>query len=351
MPSASPLIGSVIADRYEVLASLGSGQHGEVWRVHDTNIDAEYALKLLGPSQVSGPWGEARLLNTLQGDFILPIRNADTTPDGTRYLVTDVAEHGTVMDRIDPLLGVPEKDAVAWIRDACNGLARVHRHGLLHRDVKPENLFLTESGKCLIGDLSLAGEQNASGCVHAGGTLQTMAPEVGAVDCPGYAGVYEVYGVRSEVFSLGASLYWMLSGQPPIDGTRYREAATATPLDLWDLAPHISRGVRDITMRALSRDPSQRFPDPAALTAALGKRNKPRREWSRVVAHTHHERCLVGTKEGKSISLCILRKPTASGYVFEVRYTTSGRRHGEDGRTSTVSGLNRAIRSCIRAID
>ena len=142
----------------------------------------------------------------------------------------------------------------------------------------------------------------------------------------------------------------MLSGRPPVDGARYRDAATATPVDLWDLAPHVSRGVRDITMRALARDPGQRFPDPAALAAALGKRNKPRREWTRVVAHAHHERCLVGTEGGKSISLCVLRDPAASGYVFEVRYTGSGRRHAADGRACSSSGLNQAIRSCIRAV-
>lgn len=166
------------------------------------------------------------------------------------------------MDRLDTTLGVAEEQAVSWVRDACNGLARVHRHGLLHRDVKPENLFLTESAKCLVGDLSLAGVQNASGCVAAGGTLETMAPEVGAVDIPGYAGDVEVYCVRSEVFSLGATLYWMLAGTPPVTGTRYRDAAAASPVDLWELAPHISRGTRDIVMKTLGRDPAIRYPTP-----------------------------------------------------------------------------------------
>lgn len=348
--AAPPPIGSVLADRYEVLGSLGAGQHGEVWRVHDAHLDAELALKLLGPNQIAGPWTEARLLNTLSGDFILRIRNADITPEGTRYLVTDIAEHGSVADRIDPTRGIPEEQAVSWLREACNGLARVHRHGLLHRDVKPENLFLTDSGRCLVGDLSLAGQQNAQGCVAAGGTLETMAPEVGAVDSPGYSGGFEVYDVRSEVFSLGATLYWALTGSPPITGARYRDAASATPVDLWELAPHVSRGTRDITMKCLSHEPADRYGDPASLAAALGSRTKPPRRWTRITEHTGHTRCLEGSKGETTINLCVTSNPGSSGYVLGVRYSTSGRRHAQDGVTATAPGLNRAIRACIRAI-
>lgn len=347
MESATPsLTGSVIADRYEVLDSLGSGQHGEVWRVHDRNLDAEYALKLLEPDQIAGPWAEARLLNSLSGDFILPIRNADTTPEGTRYLVTDVAEHGTLMDRLDPAVGVPEEQAVGWVKEACHGLARVHRHGLLHRDVKPENFFLSKFGRCLVGDLSLAGVQNASGCVEAGGTLGTMAPEVGAAT----AADPLVYSVRSEVFSLGATLYWLITGNPPITGTAYKDAATATPVDLWEVAPHVSRGTRDITMTSLARDPANRYADPATLAAALGRRNKGDRRWHRVVSHPDHERCYAGVKGGRTITLCVVPQGLSSGYVFEVRYAPSGRRHTQNGKTTSASGLNQAIRSAIRAI-
>ncbi|MGG5259086.1 serine/threonine-protein kinase [Phycicoccus avicenniae] len=351
MSSAAPSpIGSVIADRYEVLDSLGSGQHGEVWRVHDINLDAIFALKLLGPNQIAGPWAEARLLNSLSGDYILPVRNADTTPEGTRYVVTDVAEHGTVMDRIDPTLGVAEEQAVSWVREACNGLARVHRHGLLHRDVKPENLFVTDSGKCLVGDLSLAGAQNASGCVAAGGTLETMAPEVGAVALPGYSGDGAVYCVRSEVFSLGATLYWLLAGTPPVTGTRYRDAATAVLVDLWELAPHVSRGTRDIVMRTLSADPASRHSDPAALAAALGRRNRPERRWVRIAAHPDHERCYEGVKAGRAVALCVASKGAQSGYTLHMHHRPSGRRLAHDGTSASAAGLSRAIRSAIRGI-
>lgn len=333
-----------------MLERLGSGQHGEVWRVHDSNMDAEYALKLLGSNQIAGPWVEARLLNSLSGDYILPIRNADTTREGTRYLVTELAQDGTVMDRIDPTLGLPENQAVSWVREACNGLARIHRHGLLHRDVKPENLFLTDAGGCLVGDLSLAGVQSASGCVLAGGTLETMAPEVGAVGLPGYAGSAEVYDVRSEVFSVGATLYWMLTGRPPVAGTRYQDAAKASPVDLWDLAPHVSRGTRDIVMRSISPDPASRQDNPADLAAALGRRNRPKRCWTRVSAHPDHERCYEGVKGGRAVNLCVLTQPMSSAYMFSVRHSPSGRRLAQHGTTATASKLTQRIRSAIRAI-
>lgn len=351
MPPAPPhAIGSVIAGRYEVRGHLGSGQHGEVWRVHDVTMDAEYALKLLNPSQISGPWAEAHLLNNLSGDFILRIRNADTTSEGMRYLVTDVAKQGSVIDRIHPVLGIPENQAVKWVREACNGLARVHRQGLLHRDVKPENLFLSEAGRCMVGDLSLAGTQNESGCAGAGGTLQTMAPEVGQVALSGYSGTTETYSVRSEVFSLGATLYWMLCGQPPIDGGSYEDAFRVTVEDIWNRAPHVSRGVRDVVMKSLDRDPARRFPTPTAMAAALGARSQPERQWIRVDIHSEHERCLEGARRGKSITLCILSQPNKERLLFQVRYTESGRRHPMDGREAAASRLNQSIRSCIRDI-
>lgn len=318
--------------------------------MHDHNMDADYALKLLDPTQVLGPWDEARLLNSLRGDFILPIRNADTTPDGTRFLVTDVAERGTLAAMIDPTLGVPEHLAVGWVRDACNGLARVHRHGLLHRDVKPENLFITESARCVVGDLSLAGLRGASGCAAAAGTVETMAPEIGAVGVPGYAGPTEVYSVRSEVFSLGATLYWLLTGRPAITGTRYRDAATASPVDLWELAPHVSRATRDITTRAIAPDPGTRYPDPASLAAALGRSSQPDRRWTRVAPHTGHERCYLGVKSGRAIRLCVIPRADSRGYVIQVRHDHSGRRHGQDGITTSASQLNRTIRATVRAI-
>lgn len=92
-----------------------------------------------------------------------------------------------------------------------------------------------------------------------------MAPEVGAIALPGYVGELEVCSVRSEVFSLGATLYWMLAGTPPVTGTKYGDAATAIPANLWDLAPHITPGTRNITMKAISRDSAERYADPAAL--------------------------------------------------------------------------------------
>lgn len=347
--SVSTLVGTVIDDRYEVIGPLGSGQHGEVLRVFDTNLEAEYALKLLGTGPTSEPWQEALMLNSLNGDYILPVRNADTALEGTRYIVTDIAAMGSIQYQIDlSPLGIPENRAVSWIRDACQGVARMHRQGFLHRDIKPANLFLESSGHCVVGDLGLACIMDSRGLGAAAGTPATGAPEVAAAS---QARDLRVYSAQSDVFSLGASLFWALTGTPP-GPTSWDEAAAAALPELWDRAPFVSRGTRDIVKKAMSHDPSRRYEGPGELAAALGSRRKTKREWIRQGSsgvHRSHATCLLGAGGPTPIILCAVRADV--GYVLQATYVKSGRKHKHSGVESTAKSLNETIRRVIRAID
>lgn len=339
----------VLGDRYEVRGQLGKGAFGQVLHVYDPHLGEEAALKLLGPDQAGGPWDEARMLNSLSGDFILPVRNADVV-QGVRYIVTDLAVNGTIGDHVSPH-GIAEKQAVKWIRNACSGLDRVHRKGLLHRDLKPQNLFLSGEGDCLVGDLGMCGLQDANGMAEAAGTVTTMAPEVGQVFCDDYAGTLNTYSVRSEVFSLGATLFWMLSGAPPVTGSLPCDVASNEPPDLWTVAPHVSRGVRDIVNRCLERDPNRRFTSPSSLDAALGGRTMSAREWVRLEAHAGHEQCFRGVKGPSVLLACVSPAAGSSKLNIRVEHERSGKRNKVSRSGLRPGEINRGLRSVFRSCE
>lgn len=146
--------GLLIAGRYLVRRRLGGGTQGEVYEVEDVNERVVVALKLLRPPSTGwppgGPWEEAQILRHLADSHILPIRNADQTA-GQPYMVTELAVHGTLEDRLDSAapLGLDVDEVVSWLRQACHGVARAHAVRLLHNDLKPGNCFVNAEGECL----------------------------------------------------------------------------------------------------------------------------------------------------------------------------------------------------------
>jgi serine/threonine-protein kinase len=168
----------VINGRYEIARWLGGGANGVVYAVLDHHQHETSALKFLLNFNRHAPWAEAQLLTRLGGQFILPVRNADHAL-GLPFVVTEIAVHGSVESQIG--IGVEPQLAVRWVRNACQGVARMHDMRLLHNDLKPENLFLSSDQKAMVGDLGLASLWDASGHGHFGGTPATIAPEVATV--------------------------------------------------------------------------------------------------------------------------------------------------------------------------
>lgn len=147
----------MIADRYRELAPLGeAGVCGPTLRCFDTIEECEVAVKLVEVhGGLVGPWDEARYLRQLVDPHILPIRNA-LEDLGQPILVTEIADGGTVADHIVGGVGIAPVQAIDWIRQACLGVARAHSAGLIHNDIKPGNLFLSNSGRCMVGDFGFA---------------------------------------------------------------------------------------------------------------------------------------------------------------------------------------------------
>lgn len=355
-PTALPA-GFLINGRYEVLDKLGQGANGAVYRVQDHTQNMVVALKLLLVVNPLTAWAEAHVLTGLRGQYVLPILNADLA-SGAPFIVTEVARHGSAADALQAGVGVDIDRAVRWVQQACRGTARVHDVGLLHTDIKPENLFIDDHGDALVGDLGLACLRDANGRGHFTGTPPTMAPEVASIVVTLPQSQWPLQrpmSVASDVYSLGATLYWLVTGRPPFEGPDAVACMTAVaagpPPPIRDLAPHVPQGLADRINRAMARDPQDRYANPAQFDAALGARPTQTRSWTRVVPHPGHSACFHGTGRGADVGVCAV--PTGSGAEHQIQaaYLSSGRGIGKPwSRVRRDAELPRALRAAFRGL-
>lgn len=340
--------GSIIGGRYRIVSQLGQGAQGEVFEAEDLYQSQTVALKLLTSVGLVGPWHEATVLTRLRDEHILPVLNADLV-SGVPFLATELAQHGTLGSATPTDAGVAPADAVKWTRHLCRGATRTHDAGLLHRDIKPDNAFLDEHGRARLGDFGLALLKSPTGATRPGGTLTTMAPEVVAGnECT----------VASDVYSLGATGYFLLSGRFPhdprgMDRPQYVNFVNSTePHRLRDVAPHVSQALASRIERSIARLPQDRYQTPSEFDAALG--GLPRVEWSwlRTNEHAAHAGCWRGAAAGRSEMLICAIPATGTTSRFDVVGVTlpSGRRVTRCCQSSVPQrSLARAVRTAIRA--
>lgn len=360
--TASPA--PIIGNRYQLIRALGSGQGGEVWEVHDLIQGGTAALKVIDPATLppGGPWPEAAILTGLRGERILSIRNAEIYA-GQPVIVTDVAHGGTLESQATPT-GVPWPGAIRWMRQACVGIQRIHDIGLLHCDIKPGNLFLDANRDVLVGDLGLATLKPPAGPSHNFNSPTTVAPEVaaarrierlnGGVLQPG------MNSVRSDVYSLAATTYWLITGQPPhpppATGT-WEDwldlIATTQPPPLADLAPHLPQDLRQRIEIGLHPDPAQRYASAAEYSQALGGIASRSRIWVRTDEHAGHLRCYRGAKPGsRDATICAVPTPgTTKAEVVAHRGTVRAASACSKPASTQPSQLARRLRVAFRDID
>ena len=312
--------GHIIGGRYRVQRFLGPGASGEVYEAFDIRQQEVIAIKLLKGPPAGGQWLEAQVLTQLRSPrYILPVRNADIAA-GVAYITTELALHGSAADRMRPI-GVPPGTAVNWVRAACRGTARTHDAGLLHRDIKPDNLFLRADGEALLGDFGLAALVDATGSAGPDGTPQTVAPEV-----PGGRTT-----VASDVYSLGATLYALLAGRYAHNNGDLAkclaELAAGPGPRLRDLAPHVGQALAKRVEKAVERNPADRYANPIEFDAALGSIPRDPRAWVRTDEHANHDRCYRGTAKG-AVAATVCAAPVGPRFEIQARHQPSNRRIG-----------------------
>jgi tetratricopeptide (TPR) repeat protein len=277
--STDPLIGTTVS-QYEIVAKLGGGGMGVVYKARDIKLGRSVALKFLPPQWSHDEGAKQRFVREAQAASatnqrnICVIHNIEETPDGRLFIVMAYYEGETLKQKLErgPL---PIVEAIEIASEIADGLAKAHAQGVIHRDVKPGNLIVTEDGVKIL-DFGLAKFADALQLTVPGSTIGTvayMSPEQARG---------EEADARSDVWALGIVMFEMLTGSVPFRGT-YQEATFHAiknePLpSLRAGRPDTPELLERIVMKALEKDPAQRFQtarEPARDLKLLAGRTVP----------------------------------------------------------------------------
>jgi len=317
MISAAP--GGTLGGRYRLVKEIGHGAFGEVWEAWDTNRSHSVALKLLVRGHTADAWVEASLLTQLKSPYILEVNNADVIVD-VPFLDTALARDS--LDRASSPRGMEPHLAVESIRRVLRGLSLCHSRGLVHRDVKPANIFVKANGDIVLGDFGAAKLMDDSGLVSCGGDPRVRAPE--AISTGKQGAPADIYGAAVALYSVLTGR-WPFDQQLQIDLNEAIVSGTRPPLR--ELAPHVSRSLAAVVDRALHVDPAARYATAAAFDSALGSLPVRTNRFTPLSEHAGHERCW--SVEGKSsLYVCLVKD---AGTRVEVTHKKSGRRVGRYG--------------------
>jgi eukaryotic-like serine/threonine-protein kinase len=269
--------------RYRVGPLLARGGMSAVYRGTDTRLDRPVALKVMDPRLASDPAfrtrfeREARSAARIDHPAVVDVHDQGEQPSGVGlglgtdgpllFLVMELVEGGTLRDvlRARGALGVPA--AFAVMEQVLSGLAAAHRLGLVHRDVKPENVLISWQGEVKVADFGLVTASAQAGASTAGmiiGTVAYLSPEqvaTGSADA------------RSDVYAAGIMLYELLTGAPPYSGdtaisVAYRHVNSDVPPPS-QIAGEVPPELDELVLRATRRDPAGRPADAAAMLAEL----------------------------------------------------------------------------------
>jgi DNA-binding SARP family transcriptional activator len=278
-PTGAPRALPEAPERYAIERQLGRGQVATVYLARDLKLDRLVALKLLRPELVATTEGkrflrEIAIAAHLHHPHLLPLYDSGVHESGGRpgtpYYVMPFVQGESLRDRLLREGQLPLEVALRFAKEVADALAYAHRSGIVHRDIKPENILL-EGDHALVTDFGIAhgvsvasGERlSQSGVVL--GTPHYMSPEQAASD-PSLDG-------RSDIYSLGCVVYELLAGEPPFTGRTpqailARHVAAPVP-PLRTIRPDVPAAVETAILRALAKDPADRFATAAEFGAAL----------------------------------------------------------------------------------
>ena len=284
--SPGSLRGLAIAAKYDLVRSIGRGATGTVYEALDRATHETLAVKIIhrelaGDPAVKGRFArEAAVLSHLRGKHIATLRDWGTVPDPTgdtnedrTYLAFDFIRGASLREKIAAPAGVTRDRAVHYVRQILEALGDSHAQGVLHRDVKPENVLVAGDDEVTVVDFGLAklvqGGTGTTGLTARNvvfGTPRYMSPEAGRGDEP---------GAPSDLYSVGVVLYELLTGSVPFRARTAMATLAAHSTDLPE-TPRARAPERDIpvaleavVLRALEKDPAARFASAGAFKEAL----------------------------------------------------------------------------------
>jgi tetratricopeptide (TPR) repeat protein len=275
---------ATLSDKYKLLRSLGAGGMGSVYLARDLTLNRDVAIKFITLNKVGDATARRRLVReaqtaaALDHPCICGVHEVATAPDGRPYIVMQFVEGETLAERLrrGPL---DPRAAFALATDIADALRAAHAHGVVHRDLKPQNIIMTPSGKPKLVDFGIA---------HF---LETSTPAIGAdektrtnltgpeqvIGTPGYMSPEQlqqrVLDGRSDLFALGAVLFECLTGRTAFTGRSSMEIGSqvlqTSPPRVSSLRPELTARHDDIVSRLLAKDPENRFQSAEELLGAL----------------------------------------------------------------------------------
>ncbi len=273
------LIGTVLDGRYRLDSLIGVGGMGDVYRATHIHIDTEFAVKLLKPEFVADQTAikrfrlEAKAAGRIQHPNAVRVTDFGVTPENIVYLVMELVQGPSLRELIRNEKQLETLRAVNIVRQVCGAVDAAHRSGVIHRDLKPDNIIIethgnTERVKVLdFGIAKLREAKSDTFLTQAGtiiGTPQYMSPE----QCQGQS-----LDPRSDIYSIGIVLYEMLTGTVPFDGESTLQVVYnqlhLIPRSVKELSPQISEPLANVIMRALEKEPAERQSSAIQLSEEL----------------------------------------------------------------------------------
>src|SRR4051812_45098254 len=268
----SALVGTLLNGRYRLDAQVGTGGMSTVYRAFDSTLERRVAIKLMhrdiaaDTDQLERFRREARAVAQLNHPHIVGVIDAGEE-DGRPYIVFEYVEGETLKGRIRRLGRLPVDEAIAYAIEVARALSAAHSRGIVHRDVKPQNVLVDEEGSAKVTDFGIARSMDDSGLTAEGrvlGTTDYVSPE--------QALGHDVNG-QSDIYSLGIVLFEMLTGDVPFHGENQVSVAMKHVReelpDVKKRRPEISAGLAAILDRMTCKDLRKRYPDARTLEADL----------------------------------------------------------------------------------
>lgn len=263
--------GTLLGGRYAIEAILGSGGMGSIFRGLDRLLGRPVAVKVLHPHLAGTDAAarfltEGRILGSLMHPNLATIFDMDRE-GGLPYLVIAYVEGESLASVIEREAPLTLTAGLPIALQLCRGLAYMHERSIVHRDIKPQNILITPGGRVCIVDFGIARGPEASEITAPGwvmGTAQYLAPEI-------VAGKGTT--AQTDLYALGVVLYRLFTGRLPFEGDdpfavalQHRTAPVPSPRVF---VPEMPRGLAEVLTRLLEKDPARRYPDAAAVGAAL----------------------------------------------------------------------------------
>lgn len=271
MDTNDKYIGKMLDDRYEILEVIGEGGMAIVYRALDHRLNRDVAVKIMRDEMAADE--EFRRRFCTESHAVAMLSHPNTVAvydvshnDNVEYIVMELVDGITLKQYIERKGVVAWKEVVHFTKQISKALAHAHERGIIHRDIKPQNIMLLRDGTIKVGDFGIAALENEvyENNGEAIGSIHYIAPEQARGECP---------DARSDIYSLGVMMYEMLTGGLPFTGNTLGEIAVqhmnAKPVPPHEKNPEIPLELERITLKAMSAELSERYQSANELLSDL----------------------------------------------------------------------------------